>query len=586
MVFDAVAGVQPQSETVWRQANRYNVPRICFVNKMDRLGADFARTIDMVHQRLGANPIPVQYPIGAEENFVGVVDLIEQKAWLFERDGAGTMNEAPIPAELADEVAKVREEMIERIAENDDELLERFLSGDDIAPEELRAGLRRAAIANKAVPVLCGSALQSLGIQLMLDGVLDYLPSPLDLPSVIGTHPQSGEPMERSADTDSPFSALAFKIVTDPYVGRLVYLRVYSGTIKAGAGVYNSTKGVRERLGRVVLMHANRREEVEEIGAGEIAAAVGLKSTFTGETICDERNPIVLEAITFAEPVISVAIEPKTRAEQDKLTDALIKLGEEDPTFQVRYDDETAQTIMSGMGELHLEVLVDRMRREFSVEAAVGRPQVAYREAITRTARAEGRFVRQTGGHGQFGHCVIEITPGESGSGYKFVDKIRGGSIPREYISAVRKGAEEALGTGTIGGYPVIDVTVTLVDGSFHPVDSSEMAFRIAGSMALKEALRRAAPVLLEPLMELQVITPGQYLGDVLADLSSRRGRIRTMEGEGDTQVVDAEVPLVTFFGYATDLRSATQGRATHSMQFSRYHEAPASVVEPIARTA
>ena len=586
VVFDAVAGVQPQSETVWRQADRYSVPRICFVNKMDRIGADFMRTIDMVRSRLGGSPIPVQFPIGAEDAYAGVVDLIEQKAWLFDRDGTGAMKEAPIPADLADEVAKVREEMIERIAENDDVLLERFLGGDVIESEALKAGLRRATIANKVVPVVCGSALQSLGVQLVLDAVLDYLPSPLDVPAVEGTHPQTSEALERAADPDAPFSALAFKIVTDPYVGRLVYFRVYSGTITAGTSVYNSTKGVRERLGRVVLMHANRREEVDSISAGEIGAAVGLKSTFTGETICDERNPIMLEAISFAEPVISVAIEPKTRAEQDKLTDALIKLAEEDPTFRVRYDDETGQTIMSGMGELHLEILVDRMRREFSVAAAVGRPQVAYREAISREAHAEGRFVRQTGGHGQYGHCVIDVAPGESGSGYIFEDKIRGGAIPKEYISAVRKGIEEALHTGPIGGHPVIDVSVTLVDGTFHQVDSSEMAFRVAGSMAIKEALRKAAPILLEPLMELQIITPGQYLGDVLADLSSRRGKIQTMEGEGDIQVVDAEVPLVAMFGYATDLRSATQGRATFSMQFNRYHEAPSSVVEPIARTA
>ncbi|MBT18064.1 MAG: elongation factor G [Dehalococcoidia bacterium] len=586
VVFDAVAGVQPQSETVWRQAERYSVPRICFINKMDRVGADFNRTIEMVRQRLNGRPIPVQFPIGSEESYTGVVDLIDLKAWIFERDGQGSMKESEIPQELNDQVSKVRDEMIERIAESDDELLERYLSGDEISPEELKVGLRRATVSNKAVPVLCGSALQSLGIQLLLDAVLDYLPSPLDVPAVQGTHPQSGETIERNADSAEPFSALAFKIVTDPYVGRLVYFRVYSGSIKAGSSVYNSSKGVRERLGRVVLMHANRREEIEEVGAGEIAAAVGLKNTFTGETICDERNPVMLEAISFAEPVISVAIEPKTRAEQDKLTDALIKLAEEDPTFQVRYDDETGQTIMSGMGELHLEILVDRMRREFSVEAAVGRPQVAYREAITKPAHSEGRFVRQSGGHGQYGHCVIDLEPGEEGSGFVFDDKIRGGAIPREFIPAVRKGAEEALASGIIGGYQVLDVKVSLVDGTFHPVDSSEMAFRIAGSMAIKEALRKAGSILLEPLMELQVITPGQYLGDVLADLSSRRGKIRTMEGEGDTQVVDAEVPLISMFGYATDLRSATQGRANYSMQFSRYHEAPSSTVEAVARSA
>ena len=485
VVFDAVAGVQPQSETVWRQDDRYSVPIIWFINKMDRVGADFSRTIEMVRQRLNGRPIPVQLPIGSEESYAGVVDLINLKAWVFERDGQGSMKESEIPQELNDEVSKVRDEMIERIAESDDELLERYLSGEEISSEELKAGLRRATVSNKVVPVVCGSALQSLGIQLLLDAVLDYLPSPLDVPAVQGTHPQSGETIERNADSEEAFSALAFKIVTDPYVGRLVYFRVYSGSIKAGSSVYNSSKGVRERLGRVVLMHANRREEIEEVGAGEIAAAVGLKNTFTGETICDERNPVMLEAISFAEPVISVAIEPKTRAEQDKLTDALIKLAEEDPTFQVRYDDETGQTIMSGMGELHLEILVDRMRREFSVEAAVGRPQVAYREAITKPAHSEGRFVRQSGGHGQYGHCVIDMEPGEEGSGFVFDDKIRGGAIPREFIPAVRKGAEEALASGIIGGYQVLDVKVSLVDGTFHPVDSSEMAFRIAGSMAI-----------------------------------------------------------------------------------------------------
>ena len=587
VVFDAVAGVQPQSETVWRQADRYSVPRICFVNKMDRMGADFVRTMDMVRQRLGGNPVPVQYPIGAEDSFRGIIDLIEQKAWLFDRAGEhGALTEAPIPPEMEQEVARIREEMVERIAENDDSLIERFLSGQPIPPEDLKAGLRRATMANKAVPVVCGSALQSLGVQLMLDAVVDYLPSPLDVKAVRGISPQTQEEVERSPDPDAPFAALAFKVVTDVYVGRLVYFRVYSGTIKSGSGVYNSTKGVRERIGRIVLMHANRREEVEEIGAGEIGAAIGLKSTFTGETICDEREPVVLETIRFAEPVISVAIEPKTRAEQDKLTDAMLKLAEEDPTFRIRYDEETGQTVVSGMGELHLEILVDRMRREFSVNAAVGKPQVAYREAITRKAHAEGRFIRQTGGRGQFGHAVIDMEPGEPGTGYVFENKIVGGKIPKEYVPAVNKGAEEALKTGIVGGYPVIDVKVSLVDGSFHAVDSSEMAFKIAGSMAAKEALRHAGSVLLEPVMELQIITPGQYLGDVIADLSSRRGKIRSMEGEGETQVVDAEAPLVEMFGYATDLRSATQGRASYSMEFNRYHEVPKAMSEPVARSA
>ena len=587
VVFDAVAGVQPQSETVWRQADRYHVPRICFVNKMDRIGADFEKTMDSIRHRLKAIPIPVQFPIGAEDQFQGVVDLMAQRAWMFDRAGApGEMIESDIPPELAEPVGRVREEMIERIAENDEALLESFLSGEDISADELKQALRRATIANLAVPVVCGSALQSLGVQLVLDSVIDYLPSPLDVPAVSGVSPQNEEQIDRLADPDEPFAALAFKVVTDPYVGRLVYFRVYSGKIDAGSAVYNATKGVRERLGRIVLMHANHREEAGSISAGEIGAAVGLKNTFTGETICDEKAPVVLETIRFAEPVISVAIEPASRADQDKLTDSLIKLAEEDPTFRVRYDQETGQTIMSGMGELHLEILVDRLKREFGVVAAVGRPQVAYREAVTKPATAEGRFVRQTGGRGQFGHCVLEIEPREPGSGYLFENKIVGGSVPKEFIPAVNKGSEEALKTGHIAGYPVMDVKVKLVDGSFHPVDSSEMAFRIAGSMAIKEALRRASPVLLEPVMEIQIITPGDYLGDVLGDLNSRRGRIRSMEGHGDTQIVEADAPLVEMFGYATDLRSATQGRATYSMEFGRYEQAPNSTVEAVARSA
>ncbi len=587
VVFDAVAGVQPQSETVWRQADRYHVPRICFVNKMDRIGADFERTIDSIRHRLGAVPIPVQLPIGAEDQFAGVVDLIEERAWFFERtDAPGELREGPIPESMLERVAGVREEMVERISENDDALLEQYLAGEVPTPEELKAGMRRVTIANRAVPVICGSALQSLGVQLMLDAVIDYLPSPNDVPAVTGTHPQTNAAIERPADEEAPFAALAFKVVTDPHVGRLVYFRVYSGTIKAGMTVYNATKGVRERMGRILLMHANHREDVESIHAGQIAAAVGLKNTFTGETVCDERDPIVLETIRFAAPVISVAIEPKSRAEQDRLTDSLIKLAEEDPTFLVRYDKETGQTIMSGMGELHLEILVDRLRREFRVEASVGKPQVAYREAITKIAKAHGRFVRQTGGRGQFGDCELELEPQVAGTGYTFENKIVGGSVPREFVPAINKGAEEALQTGVIAGYPVMDVKVKLVDGSYHAVDSSEIAFKIAASMAIKEGLHRAGSILLEPVMELQVITPGQYLGDVLADLSSRRGRIKTMEGHGDTQVVEADVPLVEMFGYATDLRSSSQGRATYSMEFGRYEQAPASTVQAVARSA
>ncbi len=586
VVFDAVAGVQPQSETVWRQADRYGVPRLCFVNKMDRIGADFDRTLDSIRHRLGATPIPVQYPIGAEDFYSGVVDLVEERAWFFDRSETGLMTEGPVPQEMAEQIAGVREEMIERVAEKDDELLAMYLAGEPPTPDEIKAALRRATIGAQAVPVVCGSALQSLGVQLMLDAVIDYLPSPLDVPPVVGRHPQSGEEVERAADGDAPFAALAFKVVTDSYVGRLVYFRVYSGSIKAGATVYNSTKGVRERMGRILMMHANHREDVDRIGAGEIAAAVGLKSTFTGETFCDERHPVVLEAIRFAEPVISVAIEPKTRAVQDKLTDALIKLAEEDPTFRVRYDQETGQTVMSGMGELHLEILVDRLRREFHVEASVGKPQVAYREAVTKKAEARGRYVRQTGGRGQYGDCELQIEPQASGAGFTFENRIVGGSVPREFIPGIQRGAQDALETGVVAGYPVMDVKVTLLDGSYHAVDSSEMAFRIAASMAVKEALRRAGSVLLEPIMELQVITPGDYLGDVLGDLNARRGRIKAMEGEGNTQVLEADVPLVEMFGYATDLRSSSQGRATFSMEFGRYEEAPASMIQAVAKIA
>jgi len=586
VVFDAVAGVQPQSETVWRQADRYHVPRICFVNKMDRIGADYEKTMDSIRHRLGAVPIPVQYPIGAEDYFKGIIDLVEMRAHFFDGDNPGATIEGDIPEEMAEKIAEIREEMIEKVAESDEHVLEQYLAGETPSSEELRAALRRAAISNTAVPITCGSALKSLGVQLLLTAVIDYLPSPLDVPAVRGTHPQTDEVLERPADADEPFSALAFKIVTDPFVGRLVYFRVYSGSMKAGSSVYNSTKGVRERLGRILLMHANHREDTESIQAGEIAAAVGLKHTFTGETICDERSPVLLETIKFADPVISVAIEPKSRSEQDKLTDALIKLAEEDPTFRVRHDQETGQTIMSGMGELHLEILVDRMRREFKVEAAVGKPQVAYREAISKIAEADGRFVRQTGGRGQFGHCVLRIEPQVPGTGYKFENKVTGGNIPREFIPAVNKGAEEALRTGIIAGYPVMDVKVVLLDGSYHAVDSSEMAFRIAASMGIKNALRKAGPILLEPVMELQVVTPGEYLGEVLGDLNARRGRIKQMEGVGDTQMVEADVPLIEMFGYATDLRSSSQGRATFSMEFGRYEQAPSSTVQAVAQSA
>jgi elongation factor G len=549
---------------------------------MDRISADYEKTMESIRKRLGAVPIPVQYPIGAEDFFTGIIDLLEMKAHFFDVDNVGTTIEGDIPAEMLDHMEKVREEVIERAAESDDELMAKYLAGELPTPAELKAGLRRAALANKAVPVTCGSALQSLGVHLMLNAVIDYLPSPLDVKEIIGVHPKTADAMTRPADAKAPFSALAFKIVTDPYVGRLVYFRVYSGTMTAGSTVYNSTKGVRERLGRILLMHANHREDVDSIQAGEIAAAVGLKNTFTGETVCDERDPIVLETIKFAEPVISVAIEPKSRAEHDKLTDSLLKLAEEDPTFRVKYDRETSQTVMSGMGELHLEILVDRLRREFNVEASVGKPQVAYREAISKKGGANARFIKQTGGRGQFGHVVLEIEPQATGTGYTFDNKVTGGKIPKEFIPAVNKGAEEALLTGIIAGYPVMDVKVTLLDGSYHAVDSSEMAFKIAASMGIKEALRKAGSILLEPVMELQVTTPGDYLGEVLGDLNSRRGRIKTMEAQGDIQLIEADVPLVEMFGYATDLRSSSQGRASYSMEFGRYEEAPQSAVAAV----
>ncbi|MBI2873186.1 MAG: elongation factor G [Chloroflexi bacterium] len=584
VVFDAVAGVQPQSETVWRQADRYRVPRICFVNKMDRTGADFFRTLESIRRRLKATPVPVQYPIGAEAGFRGVVDLIEDKAYIYAENG-GTptaVREEPVPSELRAEVGKLHEALVERVAEQDGDLLVRYLEGEEISPEELKRALRRATLANLAVPVVCGSALKNKGVQALLDAVVDYLPSPLDVPPVEGVDPKSGGTATREPRDDVPLAALAFKVVTDPYVGRVVYIRVYSGKVNAGASVYNATKGVRERMGRLIRLHANQREEVEELGAGHIGAAVGLKNTFTGETICDERAPILLESIKFPEPVLFVAIEPRTRADQDKLTDALIKLAEEDPTFRVRYDQETGQTVMAGMGELHLEVLVERMRREFGVEARVGRPMVAYREAITRPARAEGRFVRQTGGRGQYGHCILTVEPQERGSGFRFVDKTTGGSIPRNFISAVEAGAKEAMENGVLRGYPVVDVQVMVVDGSYHPVDSSEMAFKIAASMGAKDALRAAGPVLLEPIMSLQVITPGEYLGDVLGDLNARRARIRQMEGHADTQVVETEIPLAETFGYATSLRSLTQGRATYSMEFHHYEEVSQTIAQGI----
>ncbi len=580
VIFDAVSGVQPQTETVWRQANKYGVPRIAFVNKMDRSGADFNRTVDMITHRLGARPVPVQMPIGAEAEFRGAVDLIEEVAQIYGEE-ATAPEIVPIPAELLDQVAQCRDYMFEKVAETDDALLEKYLEGETISNEELKAALRKATISNTLVPVLCGAALKHKGIQPMLDAVIDYLPSPDDIPYIEAIDPRNGETVTRRTQPDESLAALAFKVAADPY-GRLVFVRIYSGTLKSGSYVYNASKETDERIARLVLMHANHRVEVQELVAGQIGAVVGLKNTFTGETICDADSPLILEPPSFPEPVISVSVEPKTQADQERLEDSLRKLAEEDPTFVVRYDEESAQTIISGMGELHLDVLVDRMKREFNVQAQVGRPKVSYREAIREHVRVEGRFVRQTGGHGQFGHVWLEIEPLESGAGQVFENKIVGGAVPKEYINPVKAGVMEALDNGAMAGYPVVDIKVSLVDGSFHPVDSSEIAFKIAGSMAVKEGLRRAKPVLMEPYIEVEVVTPGEFLGEVLGDLSSKRGRVQNIEGEGDLQTITALVPLAEMFGYATTVRSLSQGRASHSMEFHHYEEVPDSVAQQV----
>lgn len=583
VVFDAVAGVEPQSETVWRQADRFGVPRICFVNKMDRTGADFRRTINMIVDRLGANPVPIQMPIGAEDKYRGIIDLIRMEA-VYYLDDLGTKSEAsPIPAELLEEAQALHEKLVEKVAESDDTLTEKFLEGEEITPEELIHALRVATISGDIVPVLCGSALKNKGVQRLLDAVVNYLPSPKEVPPKIGLNPHNDQEITVFADENDPFVALAFKIVTDPFVGRLTYIRVYSGAAEAGENVQNTSRSKKERLGRLLQMHANHREEIKEIYAGDIAAVVGLKNTFTGETLSDPSRPVVMESIKFPEPVISLAIEPKTKADEDKLSVALQKLSEEDPTFQVRTDDNTGQTQISGMGELHLEVLVERMRREFKVEASVGRPQVAYRETITRPAKAQGRFVRQSGGRGQFGDVHLEVEPLEKGKGFEFESKIVGGAIPREYIPAVEQGIREALSTGVVAGYPVVDIKAILVDGSYHEVDSSEMAFKIAGSMGFKEAMQRGAPVLLEPIMKVEVTTPEEFTGDVMGNLSSRRGAIEGMSPRvGGVTAITALVPLSEMFGYATDLRSSTQGRATFTMEFNHYAEVSQSLKERI----
>jgi elongation factor G len=583
VVFDAVAGVEPQSETVWRQADRYHVPRICFVNKMDRTGSDFWRTIDMIRERLGANPVAVQIPIGGEQSFRGVVDLIHMQALTFSDVPLDPPVPGPIPDQMMEEASQARETLIEKIVETNDELMLSYLEGEELAAEQLEAALRQATLSYAVVPVLCGSSLRNKGVQPMLDAVISYLPSPLDVPPVTGINPSTGEEETRTLEEGGPFSALAFKIVADPFVGRLAYFRVYSGKLTSGSYIYNATRGQKERVGRLLQMHANHREEVPEVSAGAIAAAVGLKSTATGDTLCDERSPIILESIKFPEPVISVAIEPKTKADQDKMGMALQKLGEEDPTFKVRTDVETGQTLISGMGELHLEVIVDRMMREYKVDANIGKPQVAYRETVSRPAKAEGRFVRQTGGRGQFGHVWLEIEPASPGQGFEFVNRVVGGSIPREYIPAVEAGVKEAMESGVIAGYPLVDVRASLVDGSYHEVDSSEMAFKIAGSMALKNAAAKAGALLLEPIMKVEVVMPEEFLGDVMGDINARRGHIMGVDSRANSQIVRAQVPLAEMFGYATDLRSMTQGRATYSMEFSHYSPVPASVGEQVA---
>jgi elongation factor G len=586
VILDAVAGVQPQSETVWRQANRYAVPRICFINKMDRVGADFLRTVGMIEERLKTKPLPLQLPLGTENSFEGIIDLVEEKAWIFPEEPGALPQERDIPESYQPLVAEQRRRLLERLAENDEQVMIAYVEDMELTVADIKAAVRRVTLANKMVPVLCGSALRNKGIQPLLDAVVDYLPSPLEMPPVRGINPLSGEEVIREPAEQAPFAALAFKVVSDPFVGRLVYFRVYSGRVKAGAQVYNATRDRKERIGRVLQMHANHREEVTEVAAGGIAAALGLKNTFTGDTLCDFDSPIVLESIRFPEPVVSVAIEPKTKADQDRLGETLAKLAEEDPTFRTHYDPETGQTIISGMGELHLEVLTDRMMREFKVEAKVGRPQVAYKETITRPARAEGRFIKQFGGRGQYGHVFIEVEPGERGSGFQFFDRVRGGAIPKEFIPAVEAGIREALESGVLAGYPLVDIKATLYDGSYHEVDSSEIAFKMAGSIALKEAVRRADPVLLEPVMRLEVVTPEQFLGDILSYLNARRARIEGIEVQGETKVIYCFVPLAESFGYATDLRSLSQGRATHSMEFHHYEEMPPSLAEQLASRA
>ena len=577
VVFDAVAGVEPQSETVWRQADRYRVPRLCFVNKMDRVGADYWRTMEMMRGRLGATPVPVQIPIGSEDTFAGIIDLITRRAWYFSGDRDQPPREGDIPAELVDDTERWRETMIERIGEHDDQVMVSYIEGHALGEDEIRKAIRRTTLANALTPVFCGSALKNVGVRLLLDGIVDYLPAPGDVPPVVGARPDGTE-VERSASDDEPLTALAFKIVADPYVGRLAYVRMYSGVLHAGMAVRNSTRERKERVGRILRMHADHREEITEAYAGGIVAVIGLKGTFTGDTLTAASDPVLLEEITFPAPVLSVAIEAKTKGDQEKMAEALHRLSEEDPTFRAVFDDETGQTRISGMGELHLEVIVDRMTREFGVACSVGRPQVAYRETIRRPSESETRFVRQTGGRGQFAHVRLQVEPRAAGSGFAFESTVKGGNVPAEYIPAVEKGVRQALDNGPVGGYPVVDVKATLVDGSHHPVDSSDLAFVTAGSMAFKEAARKARPVILEPIMKMEIVTPDDFFGDLLADLNVRRGSVSSVEARGSTQIMRAELPLAEAFGYTTTLRSLSQGRATSSMEFSHYAETPENV--------
>ena len=579
-VFCSVGGVQPQSETVWRQADRYGVPRIAFINKMDRVGADFFRGVNMIRERLGANPIPMQLPIGAEDNFTGIIDLLTMTATFYE--GENAISDQPIPEEYQLQAEEYRESMLEKLADFDDELMEMVLEGEEIPIEKIKAVIRKATIGVHMTPVFCGTAFKNKGVRLLLDGVVDYLPSPVDVPAISGWDPDTEEDTEREADDDGPFSALAFKIVSDPYVGKLTFFRVYSGTLKSGSYLYNSTKGKKERIGRLLQMHADKREDIDECCSGDILAAVGLKFTSTGDTLCCYEHPVVLESMDFPEPVIDVAIEPKTTADQEKMSLALQKLSEEDPTFRVHTDTETGQTIISGMGELHLEIIIDRLLREFRVDANVGKPQVAYRETFRQPASANSKFVRQSGGHGQYGHCVVDFEPGEPGSGFVFESKIVGGVVPKEYIPPIEEGIKEAMENGYLAGFPMVDIKATLVDGSYHEVDSSEMAFKVAGSMAFKEAAAKAKAVLLEPIFKLEVVVPEEYMGDVIGDINSRRGRLEGMEASKGTQTIRGFVPLSEMFGYATDLRSKTQGRGTYVMQFGHYEEVPKNIAETI----